>query len=190
MPTSPSFSSRRVVRPRRPGRAASPRARRTPPRSRRAARSRCRAARGPAPGGRPCRGRSRRLVPLGQGGEDRLHDRSRELESAFFGAASSTRSNSSRSLYSVLGKVAQELADRLLLGAALRLLLAPAAPFFFDCASAWNARSSSRRAIRSGLGLEVQPERPLDGDLAVAEVGGREDRGRCSASRNCRPVAV
>ena len=52
---------------------------------------------------------------------------------------------------------------------------APAAPFFFDCARAWKPCSSSRRADPLRLGLEVQPERALDGDLAEAEVRGRED---------------
>ena len=95
---------------------------------------------------------------------------------AFLPRRRAARSNSSRSLNSVSGSVREHLPDRLLFRPRPRpLSFAPALPFFLLRPALWNASLlfEPRDALRTGL--EVQPQRPLDGDLAVAEMRRRED---------------
>ena len=85
------------------------------------------------------------------------------------------RSNSSRSSTEVSGSPRRSSRIFSCIARPSACCFAAAAPFFFDCASAWKRFSSSSRAIRSGVAWKLSRNEALDSDLAEAEVGRRVD---------------
>src|SRR6185436_7466345 len=117
----------------------------------------------------------RRLVALGEGGEDGLPGRGRELDAGLLGGGVERVLELLPVFEECARQVAEELAEGLLLGTPRGLLLRSRRTPLLRLRERLKALLLLEAGDTLRACLEVEAQRPLDGDLAEAEVRRGED---------------